>query len=100
MLKLSVNGKSLCHGVYVKEQVELPPLSLSVVPCDAYLRFKEHIESARWQVDDQYDQDGTSLSVKITSAQPVTEDFMALYQEAVILLNPSSQLYLSSNKSD
>ncbi len=42
-------------------------------------------------MDDQYDNEGTSLSVKITSAQPVTENFIALCQEAVILLNPSSQ---------
>ncbi len=86
--------KSPTHNVYVKNQVELPPLSLSVVPCyvnrDAYISFKEHIETAHWQFDDHYDQDGSTLSVKLTSAQPVNKDFMALCQDAVILLKPDS----------
>ncbi len=34
--------------------------------------------------------DGSTLSVKLTSAQPVNKDFMALCQDAVILLKPDS----------
>ena len=43
------------------------------------------MEAARWQVDDQYMQDGTSLSVKLTSAQPVTGDFMALSRSSNLI---------------
>ena len=80
--------------VYIEADQELPPLSLTAVACyldnDAYVSLRDHLDSKSLRINDPYD-DGSILSVRINPAQPVTENFLALCQEAVVLLKSDNK---------